>query len=61
MSDVIDLMERTRATVAYLNATSGVHSRRREAFAYLSLFHPEIPLARRLKLAAEIALGREDD
>ena len=51
-----DLMERTRAAVTLLNASPS--DRRIRAFAFLCLFHPEIPLAKRLRMAAEIGQGR---
>jgi hypothetical protein len=53
-----DLMERTAAAVCYLNAVAFPDSeqgRRLEAFAFLSVVHPEISLKKRLKMAADIA------
>lgn len=45
-----DIRERTRAAVAYLNTGS---SERTELFAFLSIFHPEYSLERRLRMVNE--------
>jgi hypothetical protein len=42
------IMDRTRAAVAFLNASSS--SERSKAFAFLSIFHPEMSLEKRLEL-----------
>lgn len=44
------LMDRTRAAVALVNADG---TKRTKMFAFLSLFHPELSLKERLKLANE--------
>lgn len=48
------LMERTRAAVTLINRTTVV-SKQGEFFAFLSLFHPEIPWRKRLQMAADMA------
>lgn len=45
-----DIVERTRAAVAYLNTGA---SERTELFAFLSIFHPEFSLEKRLRLVNE--------
>lgn len=52
-----DLMERARAAVCYINTgnRSSESEKRTEYFAYLSLFHPDIPLEKRLRMAWDMA------
>jgi len=49
-------MDRTRASVCLLNGTNS--NDRVQMFAFLSLFHPELPLTERLALAR--SAGRKD-
>lgn len=51
-----NVMDRTRAAVAFCNTQSPHWNKEAgEVFAFLSVIHPEIPLARRLKLAKEMS------
>lgn len=50
-------MERARAAVYLLNNSNSLSGKRVHAFAFLSILHPNIPLARRLRLAHDIAEG----
>lgn len=45
-----DMLERTRAAVCYINTGA---SERTELFAFLSIFHPEYSLEKRLRMVNE--------
>jgi len=47
-----DIIDRSRATVCLLNSQWGTKAS--EVFAFLALFHPEIPLAKRIKMCRDM-------
>jgi len=46
-----DIIDRTRAAVCLLNSQWGTKAS--EMFAFLALFHSEIPLAKRIKMCRD--------
>lgn len=55
LTNHITLMDRTKASIAYLNGTNGYgyQAEDRKIFAFLSLFHPEMSLEKRFKIIRE--------